>query len=236
MSRRIVIFSLALLLLNLSASGQKTLKGIVVDSITLSGIPNVSVRILGAGYGTITNGNGVFSLRVKPTDTLAFSSVGYVRTVEPVPQDDGVMFIRMSQDVIVLKEVTVFGRPEAEKKELPSLKLRSKAVPWGGAMPGGGGAGVNLDFFSKREREKRKLEKLKAELASTQTYVEIVTNRDLIQELKDRYSLTDSTFYKILTHFNEQHQEVTHSGNQSTIITTLFAFFETEVRFRRSRH
>lgn len=236
MSLRIVIFSLVLLLLSLAASGQKILKGIVVDSITLNGIPNVSVRILGAGYGTITNANGVFSIRVKLTDTLAFSSVGYIRTVEPVGIDDEVMFIKMSQDVIMLKEVTVYGRPEAEKKELPSLKLRSKSTPWGGAIPGGGGAGLNLDFFSKREREKRKLEKLKTELASTQTYVEIVTNLELIQELKDRYSLSDSTFYKILTHFNEEHQEVTHSGNQSTIITSLFAFFEAEVRYRRSRH
>jgi len=235
MSLRIVIFSFALLLLNLSASAQKTLKGIVVDSITLAGIPNVSVRLLGAGYGTITNANGVFSIRVRSTDTLAFSSIGYVRIVEPVPSDDDVMFVKMAQDVIMLKEMTVFGRPEAEKKELPSLKLRSKSAPWGGAVPGGG-AGVNLDFFSKREREKRKLEKLKAELASTQTYVEIVTNQDLIQELKDRYSLSDTTFYKILTHFNEQHREVTHSGSQSTIISSLFAFFETEVRFRRSRH
>jgi len=236
MNLRIVIFSFAFLLLGISASGQKILKGIVVDSLTLNGIPNVSVRILGAGYGTITNANGVFSIRVKPTDTLAFSSVGYLRIVEPVSLDEEIMFVRMAQEVIMLKEVTVYGRPEAEKKELPSLKLRTKALPWGGAIPGGGGAGVNLDFFSKREREKRKLEKIKAELASTQTYVEIVTNLDLIQELKDRYSLSDSSFYKILTHFNEQHQEVTHSGNQSTIITSLFAFFETEVRYRRSRH
>jgi hypothetical protein len=235
MNPRFFILTATLTLIALSASGQKILKGIVVDSITLNGIPNVSVRLLGAGYGTITNANGVFSIRVKPSDTLAFSSVGYLRTVEPVNLDDEVMFIRMTQELIMLKEVTVYARPEAVKKELPSLKLKSKAVPWGGAIPGGGGAGVNLDFFSKREREKRKLVKLKAELASTQTYVEIVTNQEVIQELKDRYSLSDSSFYKILTHFNEQHREITHSGNQGGILTSLFDFFEVEVKYRRSR-
>jgi hypothetical protein len=102
-------------------------------------------------------------------------------------------------------------------------------------MPNGGGAAVNLDFFSKREREKRKLAKLNAELSRTQTYVEIVTNTEVKQELMDRFSISDSTFYKILTHFNEQHQEVTHSGNQGDILTQLFSFFEAEVRYRRYR-
>jgi len=212
------------------------LKGIVVDSITLNAIPNASVRIIGGNYGTVTNQNGVFFIKVKATDTLIFSSVGYTRQIEPVYIEDEVMFVRMVQDVILLKEVTVFGRPEAEKKELPSLKIKSKAVPWYGAIPSSGmGTSVNLDFFSKREREKRKLAKLQIELASTQTYVDIVTSPQVKQELKDRFSLSDSVYYQIITHFNEQHRDVTHSGKQSEILNSLFSFFEAEVRFRRFR-
>ncbi|HCW07773.1 MAG TPA: hypothetical protein DGG95_10465 [Cytophagales bacterium] len=220
--------------LSFSAFSQRTLKGIVVDSVTLNGIPNVSVRLKNTRFGTITNAQGVFSLRVQETDTLIFTSVGYIRQQAPVILDDEIMFIRLVQEVIMLKEVTVFGRPEALKKELPSLKLKSKSTPWLGAVPNyGGGAAVNLGYFSKAEREKRKLEKLKVELASTQTYVEIVTNPEVKQELMDRFSLSDSTFYKILTHFNEQHREITHSGSQSQILNSLFAFFEAEIRFRR---
>jgi hypothetical protein len=219
-----------------SASAQKTLKGIVVDSITLNAIPNVSVKLKGTLYGTITNVNGVFSIKVKETDTLVFSSVGFDRIELPVYFGDEVMFVRLTQQVIMLREVTITGRPEAAKKQLPSLKLKSKSMPWGGAMPNsGGGAAVNLDYFSKREREKRKLAKLNAELAQTQTYVEIVTNTEVKQELMDRFSISDSTYYKILTHFNEQHQEVTHSGNQGDILTQLFSFFEAEVRYQRYR-
>ncbi|GHN01447.1 hypothetical protein WSM22_29360 [Cytophagales bacterium WSM2-2] len=232
-------FPVVLLLLffcGFPAAAQKVLKGIVVDSISLNGVPNVSVRIAGGNYGTITNKNGVFFIKVKTTDTLAFTSVGYRRIVEPVNFEDEVMFVRMVQDVIMLKEVTVFGKPEAAKQELPSMKLKSKAVPWNGAVPSSGmGATVNLDFFSKREREKRKLAKLKDELASMQAYVDIVTNPEVKQELKDRFSLSDSAFYKIITHFNQQHQEVTHSGKQSEILNSLFSFFEAEVRFRRYR-
>ncbi len=219
-----------------SASAQKTLKGIVVDSIMLNAIPNVSVKLKGTAYGTITNVNGVFSIKVKQTDTLVFSSVGYDRIELPVYFGDDVMFVRLTQQVIMLREVTILGRPEAAKKELPSLKLKSKSLPWGGAMPNsGGGAAVNLDYFSKREREKRKLAKLNAELSRTQTYVEIVTNTEVKQELMDRFSISDSVYYKILTHFNEQHQEVTHSGNQGDILTQLFSFFEGQVRYYRYR-
>jgi len=63
--------------------------------------------------------------------------------------------------------------------------------------------------------------------------VEIVTNKEVQQELKDRFSISDSTYYKILTRFNEQHQEVTHSGNQGNILNSLFSFFEAEVRYHR---
>src|SRR6478735_7203351 len=141
-----------------SAVAQKTLKGIVVDSVTLNALPNVSVKLKGTSYGTITNINGVFSIKVKETDSLVFTSVGYDRIELPVYFGEDVMFVRMTQQVIMLREVTITGRPEAEKKELPSLKLKSKSLPFGGAMPGGqGGAAVNMDYFSKRVREKRKL-------------------------------------------------------------------------------
>lgn len=238
MNQRIFIFILAFSSLYFPASGQQLLKGIVVDSITLNAVPNAAVKIKGTNRGVITDAGGIFLIKVKETDTLVISSIGYRRVTEPVNLDDEVMFIRMIEDAVMLKEVTVYGKGEAAKKILPSLKLKSGAVPWGGAMPNsGGGAAVNLDYFSKREREKRKLDKLKAELASTQTYVEIVTNLAVIDELKDRFALSDTSFYKILTHFNEQHREITHSANQAAILNSLFAFFEAEVRFRRTvRH
>ncbi|MGC4020507.1 MAG: carboxypeptidase-like regulatory domain-containing protein [Cyclobacteriaceae bacterium] len=237
MKLKFLLFSIALIVLSLDGSAQKLLKGIVVDSTTLNAVPNASVRIKSTKWGTLTDAGGVFFIKVKPTDTLIFSSVGYVRIEIPVTIDDEIMFVRMVQDVILLKEVTILGRPEAAKPQLPSLKLRSSSLPFSGAMPNGqGGAAVNLDYFSKREREKRKLKQLSLELSRTQTYVEIVTNPEVKQELMDRFSISDTTFYKILTHFNESHREVTHSGSQGTILNSLFSFFEAEVRLRRRLH
>ncbi len=234
MKIRFLLFGLVLASLSFSADAQKLLKGIVVDSITLNAVPSASVKVKGTNWGTLTNSNGVFFMKVKETDTLIFSSIGYNRVEVPVYLDEDIMFVRLTQNVIMLREVTILGRPEAAKKEFPSLKLKSKSLPWGGAMPNGqGGAAVNLDYFSKREREKRKLAKLNAELSRTQTYVEIVTNTEVKQELMDRFSISDTTFYRILTKFNVQHQEVTHSGNQGNILNSLFTFFEAEVRYHR---
>ncbi len=234
MKMRTLFLFLVAISLSYSASAQKTLKGIVVDSISLNAVPSASVKVKGTNWGAVTNSNGVFIIKVKETDTLIFSSVGYNRLEVPVVLDDDVMFVPLSQNVIMLHEVTITGKPEAAKHVFPTLKLKSKSLPWGGAMPNSqGGAVVNLDYFSKREREKRKLVKLNAELSKTQTYVEIVTNREVKQELMDRFSISDSTYYLILTRFNEQHQEVTHSGNQGNILNSLFSFFEAEVRYRR---
>jgi hypothetical protein len=234
MKMRFLILFLVLTSLHFSGYSQKLLKGIVVDSISLNAVPNASIKVKNTNWGTLSNNNGVFFIKVKETDTLIFSSIGYERLELPVFLNEDVMFVRLRQNVIMLREVTILGRPEALKKEYPSLKLKSKSLPWYGATPNSGsGASVNLDYFSKREREKRKLAKLNIELSRTQTYVEIVTNQEVKQELMDRFSLSDSTFYKILTRFNEQHQEVTHSGNQGNILNSLFSFFETEVRYRR---
>jgi hypothetical protein len=224
---------LFLLLFCSAAFGQQSIKGIVVDSVTLNALSGVHVKIKNSDRGAITNPQGVFFLTVMDTDTLVFSSVGYGRYETPVYVEEDVMFVRLAEQPIMLKEITVRDRRFVlNPKHDPSLKIKSKAVPWYGAVPNsGGGAAVNLDYFSKREREKRKLDKLKAELSSTQVYVEIVTNPEVKQELEDRFSLSDSSFYKILTRFNEKNRNVTHSGDSGEILNALFNFFQSNARY-----
>ncbi|MBS1951162.1 MAG: hypothetical protein OJF59_003063 [Cytophagales bacterium] len=229
-----LFFLLAVLAGFYEVSAQKIIKGIVVDSITLNAVPSASVRVKGTTRGTITNANGVFSIKANGNDTLIFTSIGYDELHLPIYMDDDVMFVKLTQHVTMLKEVTIIGRPEAEKKELPSLKLRSKSVPFSGATPSSGfGASVNLGYFSKAEKEKRALARINSELSQTQTYAEIVTNPQIKSELQGRFLLSDSTYYFILTRFNESHREITHSGKQGEILTALFAFFEAQVAMRR---
>lgn len=59
------------------------LYGVVMTADSLRGVPNASVIVLGKGRGTITSGDGVFSIAVLKGDRITFSSIGFKdRTIE----------------------------------------------------------------------------------------------------------------------------------------------------------
>ncbi len=105
-----LFFLLAVLAGFYEVSAQKIIKGIVVDSITLNAVPSASVRVKGTTRGTITNANGVFSIKANGNDTLIFTSIGYDELHLPIYMDDDVMFVKLTQHVTMLKEVTIIGR------------------------------------------------------------------------------------------------------------------------------
>ncbi|MEO0340544.1 MAG: carboxypeptidase-like regulatory domain-containing protein [Bacteroidota bacterium] len=70
-----------------TSDGQITIKGSVKDSIDLSTLPYVHITFGNARYGTTSNGNGDFLVRIpKDTqkDTLRFSYMGYATKVLPI--------------------------------------------------------------------------------------------------------------------------------------------------------
>lgn len=91
------------------------------DAIQISGIirdefknplPFSHIIVINAGKGTIADRRGRFSFIVYPNDTLVFSSMGYVRKQEIVPDNlDAVHYsvdIQLPRDTFEIKEVTVF--------------------------------------------------------------------------------------------------------------------------------
>jgi hypothetical protein len=52
---------------------------------SLRGIPSASVIVEGKGRGTITTGDGVFSIAVMKGDRITFSSVGYKNNTITIP-------------------------------------------------------------------------------------------------------------------------------------------------------
>ena len=91
------------------------------DAIQISGIirdefknplPFSHIIVINAGKGTIADRRGRFSFIVYPNDTLVFSSLGYVRKQEIVPDNlDAVHYsldIQLPRDTFEIKEVTVF--------------------------------------------------------------------------------------------------------------------------------
>ena len=227
------------LLVLLSVAGtvraQRTVKGIVLDSMSLTAMTGVSIKLKNSTRGTVTDATGVFTLTANDYDTLVFTYVGYVREVRAIYPEDEVMMVRLKQDVVILKEITVLGKSLRVNQD-PSLKLKSTgAVPWYGAMPSSSGAGanVNLDYFSKREKEKRKLSKVLAEQDRAKAYVEIVNNPELKEEFMQRFAIDENRYYAILAEFNQLHKDVMYSSNPGIILNALVDFFRTATEGNR---
>ena len=96
---------------------QKSVSGKVTDS-TGSPLPGVSVVIKGTTTGTITDGNGNFSLSNIPENaTLQFSFVG-MKGQEVAVAGKTIVNIKMDEETIGMDEVMVIGYGTQKKKNL----------------------------------------------------------------------------------------------------------------------
>ena len=101
------ILIVGLLFFSLSSFSQKLIKGIVVDSASFANLPDVNVKVKGTNRGTYTNASGIFTIVASEKDTLIFSSIGFARTALPVYVNDETMLVRMREESILLKEITI---------------------------------------------------------------------------------------------------------------------------------
>ena len=92
--------------------GKFLIKGTVVDLHTKKPIPMANLRINNSSKGVTCDNDGVFTTYVSPTDTLKFSSTGYISKVIHVEDIDSSRFytqqIELLHDFIKLKEVTIY--------------------------------------------------------------------------------------------------------------------------------
>ncbi|MCO6497471.1 MAG: TonB-dependent receptor [Chitinophagaceae bacterium] len=98
-------------------AGQKTVTGKVTD-ITGVPLPGVSVRVKGESTGSVTNGSGVYSIKVGGSATvLVYSLVGYI-TQEKKVGDKTTMDISLAEEVKTLDDVVIIGYGEVQRKDL----------------------------------------------------------------------------------------------------------------------
>jgi hypothetical protein len=102
---------------------------------------------------------------------------------------------------------------------IPSMLSTIKPLA---ASPGG----VNFAYFSKLEKEKRKLVAVIEELERARIYIEIVTDPDFRYNMMSKYNLSEDQFYELLAAFNQTHHEPIHSSNELLIMYTLYSYFE----------
>lgn len=101
------------------AFAQQTVKGRVTSSDDGSGIPGVNILEKGTTNGTVTDGDGNYTIAVGANATLVFSFVGYA-TQEAVVGSQTTLDIKMQSDVTALSEVVVVGYGTQDRKEITS--------------------------------------------------------------------------------------------------------------------
>lgn len=213
---------LCFILSSLSAISQVKISGMVADSISFKGLPNVHIKIKNKSGGTVTDDNGFFKLNAAPFDTLLFSTIGYVTLSFPVILDEEDVIILLREDVTYLQDVIVMGRPILsplikEKKEYTYHRAApSKLVT---------GSGVAFDYFSREQREKRKLQKLITANEKVSAYHHVITDPEFKDEMIKKYQLSEEAYYNGVLNFNLTRLYSIEHKEQEEVITILNQYF-----------
>src|SRR5918993_908025 len=210
LSYRIKKSYLTVLILMLSFSGvaQKITHGIVVDSVSLTALQGVHVKVKNSERGTSTNSKGEFYIATQPTDTLLLTRIGYNDLAVPLLFEEEDILIRLKERVRLLKEITIRATRSMPRKMSTADAFSS---PW--------------EYFTRGEKDKRKATKLINENNRIRTYVEVIHDQLLREEIIDEFNLSETEYYATLAAFNKQSQDVLYSTDKHEIITSLKDFF-----------
>jgi len=222
---RFAFFTILFLSMGFSGFSQKQTRGIVMDSITLKTLPGIHVRIKNKPGGTTTNSQGVFVLPTTPVDTLVLTFVGYNAVELPLLFEEEDILIRMSEKVRMLNEVTITAN-----RILPSVIYRSPRTMPKSTFSAGQGFSSPIDYFSKWQKEKRKLVKYINENDRIRTYVDVINDQELRESIMDEHELSENAYYDLLAKFNEQNRSLTYSRDPVEIAEALEAFFRRNAR------
>ena len=219
MNRSILLLVLTFLMAITLGYSQSLIRGMVVDSVSFSALPGVHVTVKNSVRGTATNTQGFFSISALPTDTLVFSLVGYTSLEVPLLFEEDGFLIRLREHVNVLPGIVIKGTRLSpnEITRTPRVLPRPMSAAEGFTSP--------FDYFSKWQREKRKLLKLIQENDRTITYLQVVNDQELREWIMEEHNLTEEKYYDLLTKFNQQSASVLYSTNPEEISRSLKSFF-----------
>lgn len=203
-----------------SGVAQKLYRGIVVDSSSMMNLQGVHISVKHTSKVTASDVSGVFFIDARPTDTLVFSSIGYVPLELPLLFQEDALFILLSENKLLLQEIVIKSKRLYPNK----IENRTKTAPR--TMSGLEGVFSPFDYFWKLEREKRKLTRVVEENNKTQTFRQVVTDPDVKEIMKKEYDLTDELYFNLLLRFNQTHSAVHYYTDPDAIMEALHSFFE----------
>lgn len=121
--------------------GKFLVKGKVIDVQTKRNISNANIRVNGTNKGFSCDAEGNFAFYVRKSDTLKFSSTGYISKIVHVYDLDTTKYytleIQLIHDFVKLKEVTIYPYHNLEefKQAFVDAKDVNKVVLPGIAPP-----------------------------------------------------------------------------------------------------
>lgn len=200
---------------------QAVYRGIVVDSLTLAVLPGAHVQVKNKAAGTRTTDKGVFSIFAQPADTLVISMIGYNPVEFSLLFEESGILIRLSEKVNMLNEVTVTA------SRITEITRTYRALP----KPLEASALANpFDYFSKWQREKRKLNQVMDEHNRTFVYTQVVNDPELREQLMEEFNLSEPEFFELLVKFNSRNESLAYSTDSHQIIASIKNFFYQSTR------
>ena len=192
----------------------------MADSSSLAELPSVFIVAKHSGKSTISTTSGTFSIQTTEIDTLVFTLLGYKSFVLPLFFEEDVLLIRMSEQILLLDEITI----RATRLYPNEIINRTKIAPK--KMSALEGVFSPFDYFWKLEREKRKLSRIVEDNNKTQTYLQVITDPVVKDIMMKAYGLTELVYFERLSLFNQQHATISYSTDPEEIMESLHAFFQ----------
>jgi hypothetical protein len=217
-TQRLLFLCSFLIGMQITSYSQQVTRIVIIDSATFKPLPAVFIQLKNTNRSVLVSPTGIINLKTNKTDTLLLSHIGYKPISIPLLFEEDAILIRMSEQITMLAEVTVKSRKlypneiNPRKSITRSTAAGSIAVPW--------------DYFSRREKDKRKVNALMLENDRIRTFVEVVTDPSIKEELMTGYNLSEDAYYNKLVKFNKQKLPVIYSNDADAIITALHDFFE----------
>lgn len=191
----------------------------VVDSVSMAALSNVHITVKNSAKGAYTNTSGLFALNARVTDTLLFTSLGYVPVELPLLLEEDALFIRLREQVSLLQEITI----KATRLYPNQIADRTHSAPR--KMDGYQALQSPFTYFSKTEKEKRKIYRFVEESNKTQTYVQVIIDPIVKEIFTKEYELSDQEYYDGLAIFNQQQRNIHYSTDPEVIMEALHAYF-----------
>lgn len=217
--------TLCILVNALTAHSQVKVSGTFLDSATFRPVSFVQIQV-GTKSINIADEKGNFSVTCYLGDTLYFTRLGYKTSTRVATTEELNLIILLSDITLQLNSVTIFGRykPQGYNKWFENTMPKPYQNPNAAESFGLGISGA-ISYFTKYERERRKLKKLKAENLATAVFRSLISSEEIKGHFMKHFELTEEQYYSKIEAFNAEFPESQYLKEKADIMDILTYFF-----------